>query len=136
MDIETNETNQIIDVTFEVESEVEKEVKKRKIKEGICIVSIPHVSAGLILAENEPGILKDYINILNKLVPAGNYQHNLKDTNAESQLKSMLLGSNQTILIEKGKITLGRWQSILFVELDGPRKRHINIKVIKNDISP
>jgi len=129
MEINTEEQYQIIDITYDIEAEV----AESDIKEGLCIVTIPHVSAGLIFAEDEEGIKLDYLSLLDQLVPppSEQYHHNLIDTNAEAQLKAILLGSNQIIPIIDGKLSRGRWQKILFIELDGPRERTVNVMIIK-----
>jgi secondary thiamine-phosphate synthase enzyme len=119
----------LIDIT----SEVESEVQSTGIKDGICIITTPHTSAGIIINENETGLCFDILNLLNKLVPPEeNYQHNIIDTNAEAHLKAVLLGSSEVIPVVDGKLEMGRWQSLFFAELDGPRQRNINVIVIKN----
>ena len=72
--------------------------------------------------------MQDIENNLAQLFPKNKkYLHNIHDDNAVSHLKSILLSSNQTIPITNEKLSLGRWQSILFVELDGPRERTVTL---------
>lgn len=131
MKLKTNQHIELIDIT----SEVENEVRDSGVKEGICIITVPHTCAGIIINENETGICSDILNILDKLVPAGeNYEHNKIDNNADSHLKSILLGSSEILPVVDGKLELGAWQSILFAEMDGPRdERRVNVIVIKNN---
>lgn len=128
MEIKTDSLTELVDIT----PEVENEVRSIGIKEGVCIVTIPHISAGLMIGENENGFLSDVINLLSKLVPPGDYQA-VFNTNAEAQLKAILLDSSKVIPVVDGEIKLGRWQRLFFVELDGPRDRSVNVMVIKKE---
>ena len=84
-----------------------------------------------MINEDEEGLKKDYVKFLEKIVPNDNYLHDRIDNNATSHLKAMLTTPTQTLPIIDGKISLGTWQSIFFVELDGPRSnRTINIMII------
>lgn len=128
MKIDTNLAVELIDITDYVIAEV----NKSSIRNGICVVSTPHTTTAIIINENEPGLLSDMFNLLNKLVPPGaGYNHDRIDNNADSHLRAMLLGSSETIPIIDGKLVLGTWQRIFFVELDGPRQRKANITLIR-----
>lgn len=81
--------------------------------------------------KNETGLKSDILALLNGLIPKGKgYLHDRIDNNAHAHLRSVVLGSSVTIPIEKGDLTLGTWQSIFFVECDGPRRREVYVKVI------
>jgi secondary thiamine-phosphate synthase enzyme len=128
MKIDTNLAVELIDIT----DNVIEEVNKNSIRNGICVISTPHTTTAIIINENEPGLLSDMFNLLNKLVPPGaGYNHDRIDNNADSHLRAMLLGSSETIPIVNGKLVLGTWQRIFFVELDGPRQRKANVTLIK-----
>ncbi|WP_333787605.1 secondary thiamine-phosphate synthase enzyme YjbQ [Methanomethylovorans sp.] len=128
MKIDTNLAVELIDIT----DNVIEEVNKSSIPSGICVISTPHTTTAIIINENEPGLLSDMFNLLNKLVPPGaGYDHDRIDNNADSHLRAMLLGSSETIPIVDGKLVLGTWQRIFFVELDGPRQRKANITLIR-----
>ena len=128
MKIDTNLAVELIDIT----DNVLEEVNKSSIRSGICVISTPHTTTAIIINENEPGLLSDMFNLLNKLVPPGaGYNHDRIDNNADSHLRAMLLGSSETIPIVDGKLVLGTWQRIFFVELDGPRQRKVNITLIR-----
>lgn len=86
-----------------------------------------------MICEKETGLLSDITNLLSKLVPPGDYQANVFNTNAEAQLKAVLLGSSKVIPVIDGEIKLGRWQRLFFVEMDGPRDRSVNVMVIKKE---
>jgi secondary thiamine-phosphate synthase enzyme len=128
MKIDTNLAVELIDIT----DNVIEEVNKSSIRSGICVISTPHTTTAIIINENEPGLLSDMFNLLNKLVPPGaGYNHDRIDNNADSHLRAMLLGSSETIPIVDGKLVLGTWQRIFFVELDGPRQRKANITLMR-----
>ncbi|MBO5965666.1 MAG: YjbQ family protein, partial [Methanobrevibacter sp.] len=72
--------------------------------------------------ENEKGLLNDFEKVLKDLVKEkDNYKHDFIDNNAASQIRAFFLGSSETIPIVDGRLDLGTWQSIFFIELDGPR---------------
>jgi secondary thiamine-phosphate synthase enzyme len=125
--VKTNSRTELIDITDKIQSVV----SKNKVKDGICFVFCPHTTAGLTINENaDPSVRRDIINTLNKLVPANaGYAH--AEGNADSHVKSSVLGSSLTIFIEGGQLALGTWQGIYFCESDGPRSREAWIKIIK-----
>jgi secondary thiamine-phosphate synthase enzyme len=129
MDIQTTRRIELIDITDGVRAAV----KESGIKEGICVISTRHTTSSIIVNENERGLRTDILDILNTLVPENkNYAHNSIDNNADAHLRAVLLGMSETIPIEDGHLVLGTWQSIFFVELDGPRNRAVNVKIIKS----
>lgn len=107
INIDSAEKNEIRNITFEIK----EIVVNSGVKEGLCVVTIPHVSAGLILAEDEKGIRVDYVNLLNQLVPNRNnyYLHDKRDENGAEQLRSILIGTTKIIPISNGKLVLGDW---------------------------
>lgn len=130
IEIGTRESTELIDITGKV-----KEIVKSKsggVESGICVIFTKHTTSGIIINENEAGLKRDVLALLNELIPKGRgYLHDRMDNNARSHLRSVLLGSSVTIPIEKGELALGTWQSIFFAEWDGPRRREIYVKVIE-----
>ncbi|MBA7520319.1 hypothetical protein ES705_12412 [subsurface metagenome] len=130
IEIGTRESTELIDITGKVKEIVK--IKSGGVESGICVVFTKHTTSGIIINENEAGLKRDFLAILNELIPKGKgYLHDRIDNNAHSHLRSVLLGSSITIPIEKGELALGTWQSIFFVECDGPRRREIYVKVIE-----
>jgi len=128
MDIQTKTRIELIDITDRVRALV----KESGIKDGICVISTRHTTSSIIVNENERGLRTDILDMLKEIVPENkNYAHNSIDNNADSHLRATLLGMSETIPIEDGHIVLGTWQSIFFVELDGPRDRSVNVTIIK-----
>ncbi len=107
-------------------------VKESVIKDGILVIYIPHTTAGLTINENaDPSVIEDILNKTSELVPRSfNYKH--LEGNADSHIKSSIFGVSHQLLIEDGKVLLGTWQGIFFLEFDGPRERKVYLKIIKN----
>ncbi len=116
--LSTSKKQELIDITGKINSII----KKSKIKNGICNVFAAHATAAIIINENyDPNICLDLLDALNKLVPNGVWRHDRIDGNADAHIKSAILGPSETIPVKNGQLQLGRWQSAMFVELDGPR---------------
>ena len=117
-ELKTHERMEIINITTEINFILEK----NSIKKGLVNIYSKHSTSGIVINEDEPGLLKDFQNTLETLVPSnGNYKHDRIDNNADSHIRSFLIGNSETIPLYNGKLDLGTWQSIFFVELDGPR---------------
>lgn len=125
--VKTDQRYQLVDITDQVESIV----SKNKIKEGLCLVFVPHSTAAIILTENESGLKNDWLKMLKKLVEGKKFEHDRIDNNADSHLLSGLLGQGKVLPIEDNRLIRGTWQQIFLIELDGPRTRRVVIKVIK-----
>ncbi|MDD5474144.1 MAG: secondary thiamine-phosphate synthase enzyme YjbQ [Candidatus Methanoperedens sp.] len=127
MDIQTTTRTELIDITDRVRAIV----KEGGIKDGICVISTRHTTSGIIINENERGLRNDILGMLESLVPENkSYVHNSIDDNADAHLRAVLLGNSAVLPIEDGHLVLGTWQSVFFVELDGPRNRSVTIKII------
>ncbi len=110
------------------------------ITDGFVIVTSRHTTTALFVNENEPRLLEDVRRFLARLLPAGDrYLHNdihLRDCppdepeNAHSHIAALLLASSETIPVADGAPALGTFQSVLLAELDGPRRRTVNLQVI------
>ena len=126
--ISTNKKQELIDIT----SKVNSIIKKSKVTNGLCNVFTAHATAAIIINENyDPNICLDLLDALGKLIPSGIWRHDRIDGNADSHIKSAILGPSETIPIKNGQLDLGRWQALIFCELDGPRQdRKIIVTVI------
>ena len=122
--IKTGTRIDMVDIT----SHVQKEVSNTGINDGICIVFVPHTTAGITINEGaDPAVCQDIIRKLNELVPPDDgYRH--MEGNADSHIKASIMGSSVTILVENGRLVLGTWQKIFFCEFDGPRTRKVYVK--------
>ena len=129
MEIQTTVRTELINITDRVRAAV----KESGVKDGICVISTRHATGGIIINENERGLRTDILDMLESLVPGNkNYAHNQIDNNADAHLRAILLGMSEVIPVEDGQPVLGTWQSVFFVELDGPRKRSVSIKIMES----
>jgi len=116
----------MVDIT----SSVQKYVTESGVKSGICIVFIPHTTAGVTINENaDPDVTSDILMEINRMVPfEDNYSH--VEGNSAAHIKASMFGFSQQIFVEDGRLILGQWQAIYFCEFDGPRSRKAFIKII------
>ncbi|MFH1654742.1 MAG: secondary thiamine-phosphate synthase enzyme YjbQ [Pseudomonadota bacterium] len=131
IDFSTNEPIELIDIT----KKIRKICKESGVNNGILSITTQHTTTSIIVNEKCEHLQKDMVNLLKDVVPEAEYHHDRQPadlrSNAHSHLMSMLLGSSVTIPVSEGTLEFGDWQSIFFIELDGPRaKRHVKIKVI------
>lgn len=129
----THKKEELVDIT----SDVEKIVKSSGVNEGLCVVFALHATAGIIINENaDPNVCTDFLKALDKAVPSkAGYLHDKIDGNAAAHIKSAIAGPSQTIIIKNCALQLGRWQSIMFCEFDGPRPaRKVAVEIIKKVI--
>lgn len=127
---ETKGNCDIVDIT----GKLEKILEKSKIKNGFLNIFIAGATGAVTTIEYEPGLVSDFKNLLKKLAPeAGEYGHNKthSDSNAHSHLRASLLGPSLTVPVDEGKMVLGVWQQVIFVDMDNrPRKREVLVKII------
>jgi len=127
LSIRTHSRSELMDIT----PLVRDIVRKSKIENGVCYVFVPHTTAGITINENaDPSVRQDILAEMDKLVPwQGDYSH--LEGNAAAHIKASLVGSSETIPVEKGDLVLGTWQGVFFAEFDGPRRREVWIKITK-----
>ena len=124
--VKTSRQTEIVSIT----GEVQRIVSLSKVKSGICIVYVPHTTAGITINEDaDPSVKKDILKELNKIIPfEDNYSH--IEGNSAAHIKSTIVGMSKTLIIRDGKLVLGTWQGIFFCEFDGPRTRKVYIQII------
>lgn len=125
--LNSNKNFEVIDITSMINQEID-------IESGIVNIFSKHSTSAIVVNENETGLLNDFELMLTDLISDKySWQHDRIDNNAKSHLKSFLLSSSETIPISNGKLDLGTWQSVFFIELDGPRKnRVVSLKFISD----
>ncbi len=124
--VRTNTHVEMIDIT----AAVREVLKEENVHDGYCIVFTTHTTAAVTINENaDPDVPRDIINALENAVPQNaNYRHS--EGNSPAHVKSSLVGASEIVLIEKGRLVLGTWQSIFFCEFDGPRSRKVLVKIV------
>ncbi len=126
--LSTGKKNELVDIT----GQIKEQVRESKVKDGVCYIYCPHVTAAVIINENyDPNICLDFIDALNNAIPKGKWRHDKIDNNGAAHIKAAIIGPSEMIPIKNKGLMLGRWQNAMLVELDGPRKRTVIIKIIK-----
>lgn len=113
--------------------QVEKCLKKSGIKEGLCLVNAMHITASVYINDDEPGLLQDYDDWLEKLAPhepVSRYRHNGYEDNGDAHLKRQIMGREVVVAITDGKFDFGPWEQIFYGEFDGRRTKRVLVKII------
>jgi len=109
---------------------VRSEVLRSGVTSGVCVVYVPHTTAGVTINEGaDPDVCTDILTQLNKLVPPDMECRHIEG-NSDSHIKASLMGSSVSVIIDQGNLVLGTWQKIFFCEFDGPRSRKVLVKII------
>ena len=117
----------------EITSQVKKAVREAGLQSGACVVYCPHTTAAITIQENaDPDVVHDMLLLLNDRIPKDVPGFRHAEGNSDSHIKSSLVGSSATVLVESGDLVLGRWQGIYFCEFDGPRNRSVLVQTIGN----
>ncbi len=112
-----------------IDREVQAIIEASGIREGVCLVFVPHTTAGVTINENaDPDVTRDMELILDRMAPwEGGYAH--AEGNSAAHVKASMMGSSETVFIRDGRLAFGTWQSLYFCEFDGPRSRKIWVRV-------
>jgi secondary thiamine-phosphate synthase enzyme len=124
--VKTSARTEIKDIT----AEINRLIQRAGVESGLCCLYVPHTTAGILVNESaDPDVAVDIGNALDRLVPRdAGYRH--YEGNADSHVKSSLVGVSEMIPIEGGRLALGRWQGVFFCEFDGPRQRQVKVKIL------
>lgn len=126
IEIRSRKKIEVLDITDKVVAAC----SRSGLSSGLAVVITGHTTAGVCVNEPERGLLADLERWLERIVPdAESYAHNAVDDNADAHLRSIVLGHSVSVPWT-GKLELGTWQRVLFVELDGPRTRHVSVGVV------
>jgi len=125
--VKTKAKTELIDIT----SEIQDLIRSSGIKEGFCMLYVPHTTAAVTINESaDPNVKSDILMILNKIIPwEAEYRH--LEGNSPAHIKSTIVGASELIAIENEKLVLGTWQGIFFCEFDGPRNRKVNVHLYR-----
>ena len=124
--IKTGSKTEMVDITHKIR----ESVSRSGIREGICIVFIPHTTAAVTINEAaDPSVQRDIIMEINKIVPRDDGYHHMEG-NSAAHIKSSIFGASSHIPVKDGDLSLGTWQGIFFCEFDGPRNRHYVVHII------
>ena len=123
--VKTNARQELVNITAQVQAEVDQS----GIKEGICLVQVPHTTAGVTVNEGaDPAVKADIIMALDRIV-SDSWPFGHAEGNSPAHVKSSLMGASALIPVEGGRLKLGTWQQVFFCEFDGPRQRKFWVTV-------
>ncbi|MCX8065918.1 MAG: secondary thiamine-phosphate synthase enzyme YjbQ [Candidatus Hydrogenedentes bacterium] len=127
--LKTNHRTEFINI----DKFIKEALNESDLKEGIVCVYVPHTTAGVTINENaDPDVVHDLAQTLDLLIPwNGKYRHS--EGNSPAHVKASLIGSSVQLIVHKGDLVLGTWQSVYFCEFDGPRTRKFYVKIIKGE---
>lgn len=131
--VQTTLRNEMVEIT----ARVQQAVDRRQVTSGFAIVYVAHTTAAITINENaDPTVKSDVLRKLSELIPYNERYYEHDEGNSDSHLKASLVGASEMVLIENGRLQLGRWQGIYLCEFDGPRERRVLIKIVDLDPQP
>ena len=121
--VQTHQRREMVDITRRVADVV------GGAGDGLCHVYVPHTTAAVVINEHaDPDVARDLTAAYEAMVPQIRFAH--AEGNSDAHLMATLLGSSVTVPVESGRLRLGTWQGIFFVELDGPRSRKVWVSLL------
>ena len=126
IEVSSQRRRQLVDVT----SFVQQSVAGSGVADGVCHVFVPHTTAALLINENaDPDVGEDILAALAAMLPKLSWRHS--EGNSDAHVLATLVGSSLSMPIADGELSIGRWQGIFLLELDGPRKREIWVTCLR-----
>jgi secondary thiamine-phosphate synthase enzyme len=126
LQVTTTRLKEAVDLT----ERVNDAIAAAGIQEGLCVLFVAHTTAALTTGEVGEGTEEDLLEVVEQVIPRIRFRHAHNPSHAWSHMASSLLGPSLTLPVSQGRLILGTWQSILLIELDGPRRRDIHMQVI------
>ena len=124
---ETPRRRQLLNITDKLASIV----ADSGVKEGFCLVSAMHITAGIWVNDEEPGLKEDVMEWLEKLAPVADYRHHRTgEDNGDAHLKRTLMHHQAMLPVTDGKLDLGPWEQVFYAEFDGRRRKRVVVKVL------
>ncbi len=115
---------------YDITRKIGEIIETSGIKDGIAVIWCPHTTAGITINENsDPDVETDFFLGMRETFPESHeYRHD--EGNSPAHIKSSMVGAGTTLIIENGRLLLGRWQAVYFAEFDGPRERSCYVKLM------
>jgi secondary thiamine-phosphate synthase enzyme len=122
--VRTSEREQILIITKEVDAALRELTQG----DGLCTIIVPHTTCAISVNENaDPDVPSDLTKALRAMIPHVRFEHG--EGNSDAHLLSTIIGTSLTWPYRNGRLVLGTWQGVYFVELDGPRERKVTVYV-------
>ncbi|HBP90491.1 MAG TPA: hypothetical protein DD706_22715 [Nitrospiraceae bacterium] len=119
--VKTKTLKDVVDLT----SKLNGIIQKKEFQNGLCHVFLPHTTAALTTGEIGEGTEEDFLEVAEKIIPQIRFRHAHDPSHAWSHMAGSLIGASLTLPVIDGELRVGTWQSVLLVELDGPRERQL-----------
>lgn len=119
--VKTTTLKEIVDLT----PKLNRIIKEKDLQNGLCHVFLPHTTAALTTGEIGEGTEKDLLDVAEKIIPQIRFRHAHDPSHAWSHMAASLIGASLTLPVIDGELRVGTWQSVLLIELDGPRERQL-----------
>lgn len=116
-----------------ITSRVQACIDESGIRDGLCLVNAMHITASVYINDDEPGLIQDYDQWLERLAPhapVSQYRHNTGEDNADGHLKRQIMGREVVCAVTEGRLDFGPWEQIFYGEFDGRRRKRVLVKII------
>ncbi|HEY7676782.1 MAG TPA: secondary thiamine-phosphate synthase enzyme YjbQ [Candidatus Methylomirabilis sp.] len=127
---ETPERRGYLNITPKVEAAL----RASGVQEGLCLVNAMHITASVYINDDEPGLLEDYEEFLERLAPhapTDRYRHNRTgEDNGDAHIKRQFMGREVVVAVTGGRLDFGPWEQIFYGEFDGRRRKRVLVKII------
>lgn len=124
--IQTTQKDEVIDITDDIEDILTKQEKEN----GVVTIFMMHTTCCITTADLDPGTDLDFLDAIRGMLPDIQYRHPHDPSHTPDHILASIIGPSLTIPFEHGQLTLGVWQRVVLVELDGPRKRNLEVRII------
>ncbi|HYN87916.1 MAG TPA: secondary thiamine-phosphate synthase enzyme YjbQ, partial [Ardenticatenaceae bacterium] len=126
IEVQSRARRELVDIT----DQVRQAARSSGISDGLCVVFVPHTTAGVTLNENwDPDVQRDMLLTFADIAP-NDPRHRHAEGNSPAHVLSSLVGASATLFLTAGERQLGRWQGVYLAEFDGPRTRSVWIKLL------
>jgi secondary thiamine-phosphate synthase enzyme len=124
--VATGNLKEVVDLTERVQALI----GRAKLREGLCSLFVTHTTAALTTGEIGEGTEQDLLDVVQQIIPSIRFRHAHDPSHAWSHMAASMLGPSLSLPVVDGRLTLGTWQSVLLVELDGPRERTVYVTLL------
>jgi secondary thiamine-phosphate synthase enzyme len=124
--IETKRAKEAVDLT----DRVNEVITSARMQEGLCVLFVAHTTAALTTGEVGEGTDDDLLDVAEQVIPRIRFRHQHDPSHAWSHMAASILGPSLALPVSEGRLLLGTWQSVLLIELDGPRRREIHMQLM------
>ena len=124
--VSTGSLKEVVDLTERVQALI----RRANMQDGLCALFIAHTTAALTTGELGEGTEQDLLEVVEKIIPSIRFRHAHDPSHAWSHMAASILGPCLTVPVTNGRLTLGTWQSVLLIELDGPRERTVYVTLM------